>query len=66
MLDKLKIMLNSKIANNTLVTLRALCNLFTHSFGEEIIFKYRVDLLEALTSISSNNKNIQVRSFAIK
>lgn len=59
-MEKLKNTINSKITNNTLVTVRALSSLFIHSYGEEIIFKYRVDLLEALTSLSSNNKNVQV------
>lgn len=60
LMEKLKNFINSKSTNNTLVTFRALCNICTHPYGEEIIFKWRLDLLESLTSLSTNNKNIQV------
>lgn len=59
-MEKLKCTITSNISNNVLVTFRALCNLFQHSYGEELIFKYRIDLLEILTSVSANSKNIQV------
>lgn len=62
LMDKLKHFVSGtcKVLNNMLVSFRTLCNLFAHPYGEEIIFKNRIELLENITSLKSNNKNIQV------
>ncbi|XP_018332885.2 phospholipase A-2-activating protein [Agrilus planipennis] len=49
-----------KIANNTLVSFRALCNFFAHSFGENLIFHNRTEILENITGLNVGNKNSQI------
>lgn len=48
------------VPNNTLLAFRTLCNLFSHSFGSELIFANQIDLLENVSSLSATNKNIEI------
>ncbi|XP_050305466.1 phospholipase A-2-activating protein [Anthonomus grandis grandis] len=51
---------SNKVPNNTIVALRALCNLCVHEDGENLIFDNRFDIVENLTSLSQLNKNGQI------
>lgn len=61
-MEKLKQFINQscQIPNNTLVSLRFLCNLLIYPPGEELVFTHRVDLLENITTFQTSNKNIQI------
>lgn len=63
-IEKLKSCIsNTKIANNTLVALRALSNVCAFKTGEDAIFENKFDILENITSLGSVNKNTQVINF---
>jgi phospholipase A-2-activating protein len=49
-----------RIANNVIVALRTLSNLFVHECGEELVFEHRFDLVENITTLGSLNKNGQI------
>ncbi|KAF5272219.1 hypothetical protein FQA39_LY01301 [Lamprigera yunnana] len=61
-IDKLKycISLECKSSSCMLVAFRALCNMFLHPPSEQLIFEYRLDLLENITSLCQMNKNIEI------
>lgn len=50
----------SKIANNVIVSLRTLCNLFSHELGEDLVFEHRFDLVENVTALGALNKSGQI------
>lgn len=60
-MEKLKTILDQKhtVVNNKLVSLRFICNLLLHPFGEELVFSNRVELLEQIASVEASNKNVQ-------
>lgn len=62
-IEKLKFCISNgcKIANNTLVALRALCNLCAFQSGADLIFENKFDILENLTGLGVLNKNTQVK-----
>ncbi|XP_017771829.1 PREDICTED: phospholipase A-2-activating protein [Nicrophorus vespilloides] len=61
-LDKLKMCIGegSHVANNRIVAYRALCNLFQHRSGEQLVFIHRVELLKMIFTVHTSNKNVQV------
>ncbi|KAF5295352.1 hypothetical protein FQR65_LT01542 [Abscondita terminalis] len=61
-IKKLKYYISSdcKTPNCTLVAFRALCNMFLQTTSEQVIYQYRLDLLENVTSLNQMNKNIEI------
>lgn len=45
---------------NTIVSLRTLCNMFSHPTGEDLVVEHRFELVENATSLGVMNKNGQV------
>ncbi|KAF9620246.1 hypothetical protein IFM89_010981 [Coptis chinensis] len=45
---------------NLLTTIRAVTNLFKHSFFHEWLRRHRIEILDAFSSCSTSNKNVQV------
>lgn len=63
-IEKLKYCISNacKVANNTLVALRALSNLCACKTGQDVIFENKFDILENLTGLGALNKNAQVNT----
>ncbi|KAL1514055.1 hypothetical protein ABEB36_003380 [Hypothenemus hampei] len=61
-IEKLKkyININCGVMNNTIVALRAICNLVCHEAGENLLFKHRFDIIEHLTTLLNLNTNAQI------
>lgn len=66
-IEKLKYCTSSacRVANNTLVALRALSNLCAYQTGENMIFEHKFDILENLTGLGALNKNTQVKKISL-
>lgn len=61
LMDKLLYyLLESKIDNNIIVSLRTICNLCVHESGENLVFNKRFELMENITASKLLNKSGQV------
>lgn len=61
-MEKLKSFISDscRVANNTVVGLRTICNFCLHEAGENLVYANRFDVLENITTLRQLNKNCQV------